>query len=85
MPKFRWQPTFNPQMIQLQLDGWEVFREVATDVANAHVQAGDFAPGAQCFDHHGSPRNWVLTSPQDRVVSTVATEWILPRSKRQVV
>jgi hypothetical protein len=52
LPEIRLEIALDPQVIQLQLDGCDVPWEVATDVADAHVQTGYHAAFAMCLDHH---------------------------------
>jgi len=41
-------------MVQLQLDDGNVFWEISAGVRNAHVEAGQTATLALCFDYHRS-------------------------------
>jgi len=51
-PKIWTQTTLNAQMIELQLDDGNVFREIAPDIMNTDVQSGNAVGLALGFNHH---------------------------------
>lgn len=52
MPEIRFQPAFNLQMIQLQLDARNVLGKVTADIVRAHMQSGVAQSPALRFDNH---------------------------------
>jgi hypothetical protein len=52
LPEIGRQITLDLQMIQLQFDKRNASRKIALNVTAAHVQAGNSAAFALCFDYH---------------------------------
>jgi len=52
LPEIGWESALDPQVVQLQLDGDDIFGEIAPDVVNAHIQPNHVAALALCFNYH---------------------------------
>ena len=52
LPELGSQSTLDPEMIQLQLDGRHILREVSPDVISSDVQPGETLTDAFCLDYH---------------------------------
>jgi len=52
LPEIRRKIALDLQMIQLQLNEGDASRKIALNVTAAHVQAGNSAAFALCFDYH---------------------------------